>query len=173
FAGMFVYVLSAPVFLIEHLGLSAAQFGWLFVPLTAGMMLGAALSGRLAGKLSPRRTVAVAYAAMTTAATINLMIGLSAPSSIAWYLLPLPLYTAGMSLAMPSLTLIALDRFPARRGLAAAVQGLMNTGAAGLSAGLLVPLLWGSPLTLALGMALLLAAGAIAFTLSVRTARIR
>ena len=134
FAGMFVYVLSAPVFLIEHLGLSAAQFGWLFVPLTAGMMLGAALSGRLAGKLSPRRTVALAYAAMAAAATLNLAISLAAPVGVAWYLLPLPLYTAGMSVAMPSLTLIALDRFPERRGLAAAVQGLMNTGSAGLSA---------------------------------------
>ena len=173
FAGMFVYVLSAPVFLIEHLGLSAAQFGWLFVPLTAGMMLGAALSGRLAGKLSPRRTVALAYAAMAAAATLNLAISLAAPVGVAWYLLPLPLYTAGMSVAMPSLTLIALDRFPERRGLAAAVQGLMNTGSAGLSAGLLVPLLWGSPLTLALGMLVLLAAGAGAYALSLRSARRR
>ena len=71
---------------------------------------------------------------------------------------------------MPSLTLIALDRFPERRGLAAAVQGLMDTGSAGLSAGLLVPLLWGSPLTLALGMLVLLAAGAGAYVLSLRTA---
>ncbi|NTV11876.1 MAG: multidrug effflux MFS transporter, partial [Zoogloea sp.] len=32
FTGFFIYVLSAPVFLIQHLGVSERGFGWLFVP---------------------------------------------------------------------------------------------------------------------------------------------
>jgi DHA1 family bicyclomycin/chloramphenicol resistance-like MFS transporter len=166
FSGLFVYVLSSPVFLIEHLGLDGAQFAWLFIPLTTGMIAGSALSGRLAGALSPVRTIAIAYRAMGLAVGANLGINLTAPQAFVWYLLPLPFYSAGMALAMPSLTLIAIDRFPDRRGLAAAVQGLINTGFAALAAGLFVPLLWGSPLTLALGMAVLLGAGMTACRLA-------
>ncbi len=54
---IFLYITSAPVFLLRHLHLHETQFYWLFLPIPAGMMLGAALSGRLAGRLSPRRTV--------------------------------------------------------------------------------------------------------------------
>jgi DHA1 family bicyclomycin/chloramphenicol resistance-like MFS transporter len=54
FAAFFIYVLSAPVFLMRHLGVSATGFLWLFGPAMSGLMIGAWLSGRLAGKLSRR-----------------------------------------------------------------------------------------------------------------------
>ena len=58
FNGFFLYVLSAPVFLMEHLGLPETGFGWFFIPTVGGMMLGSAASARLAGRLSPARTIA-------------------------------------------------------------------------------------------------------------------
>ena len=43
--GMFLYVLSAPVFLGEHLGLAPTQFFWFFVLTIGGIMCGAWVSG--------------------------------------------------------------------------------------------------------------------------------
>ncbi|MEF8721694.1 MAG: MFS transporter [Candidatus Accumulibacter delftensis] len=54
FAAFFLYVVSAPVFLMDHLGVSPTGFLWLFGPAMSGLMLGACLSSRLAGKWSAR-----------------------------------------------------------------------------------------------------------------------
>jgi DHA1 family bicyclomycin/chloramphenicol resistance-like MFS transporter len=51
FNGMFLYVLSAPVFLGEHMHLAPTQFFYLFL-MTIGGIMGAWLSGRLAGRIS-------------------------------------------------------------------------------------------------------------------------
>ena len=162
FAGFFVYVLSAPVFLMTHLALPETAFLWLFGPSTTGLLSGAWLSGRLAGKISPGRTIALGYAAMATAALLNIGVNLALPPGLPWSVLPLFVYTTGMALAMPSLTLLALDPYATRRGLAASCQTFFQSGLNSLVAALIVPALWGSTLTLALGMAGLMALGGIA-----------
>ncbi len=166
FGGLFIYVLSAPVFLMRHLGLSPQDFGWLFVPSVAGMMLGSWLSGRLAGHLSANRTVLLAYGVMIVAAAANVAINLLLPPTLLWTIAPLPFFTCGMSLAMPSLQLMALDLFPERRGLASSCQGVVQTATATVTAAVLAPLLWGSTLTLALGQAAFMGLGLAAFAYS-------
>ena len=112
FNGFFVYVLSAPVFLIEHLGRSPQAFGWLFVPGVAGMMAGSLLSGRIAGHWTQERTIATGFAVMACATVFNLGLNAALPPRIPWSVLPVMIYNFGMALAMPSLTLLALDLFP-------------------------------------------------------------
>jgi DHA1 family bicyclomycin/chloramphenicol resistance-like MFS transporter len=97
---------------------------------------------------------------MGLAATGNVIFHLTSAGGFPWSLLPIPLYSCGMSIAMPSLTLLALDRFPLRRGLASSCQSFIQTTALGVAAALLAPLLWPSLGRLALGMIGLLAAGA-------------
>ncbi|MBL8490574.1 MAG: multidrug effflux MFS transporter [Rhodocyclaceae bacterium] len=166
FNGMFLYVLSAPVFLMRHLGLSAQAFGWMFGPSVVGLMTGSWVSGRLAGKVSPRRTVALGIALMMAAALANLLLNATVPPRFPWPLLPLPLYTLGLAMTMPALQLMALDHFPERRGLASSCQSVVHTGTNVLTAAVLAPLLWGSTLDLALGMGASLALGILAFALS-------
>ena len=166
FNGMFLYVLSAPVFLIEHLGLTPQGFAWLFLPCIAGMMLGAFLSGRLAGRLSARRTIALGYALMIVAVAANLALNLATVPGLPWAILPLPVYTTGMALAVPSLQLLALDLYPERRGLASSCQGVVQTGTSAFTAAILAPLLWATPLALALGMAGFMALGLAAFLIA-------
>jgi DHA1 family bicyclomycin/chloramphenicol resistance-like MFS transporter len=150
------------VFLMTHLALPETAFLWLFGPSTAGLLSGSWLSGRLAGKISPGRTIALGYAAMATAALLNIGVNLALPPGLPWSVLPLFVYTAGMALAMPSLTLLALDPYPTQRGLAASCQTFFQAGFNGVVAALIVPALWGSTLNLALGMAGLMALGGIA-----------
>lgn len=162
FSGFFIYVLSAPVFLMHHLGLPETAFLWLFGPAMSGLLCGSWVSGRLAGRRSPGFAVALGYGVMSTAALLNLAISLSLPPGLPWSVLPLFVYTIGMSIAMPSLTLFALDPFPAQRGLAASCQTFFQSGFNGLSAAVIAPLLWDSTRTLAGGMVLLMSAGLLA-----------
>lgn len=154
FAGIFIYILAAPVVVTRHLGLGATEFAWLFVPLTAGMMAGSALAARWASA-SPGTAIRRGFALIGVAVALNLVLrGIAAPA-LPWAIAPLPLYTIGMAVAMPGLTLLALDRFPARRGMASSCQGFIHTGGNTLAAGLLVPLLWDRLENLALGSAAL------------------
>lgn len=161
FAGFFLYVLSAPMFLMTHLGIAETGFLWLFGPTMCGLLTGSWLSGRLAGRLSRQRTIRLGYGVMGAAALANLAINLLLPPGLPWSVLPLPLYTLGMSLAMPCLTLYALDPFPEQRGLAASCQTFLQSAFNGVAAGLIAPALWGSTLGLALGMAGLMALGGL------------
>ena len=160
FAGFFIYVMSAPVFLMRHLGVSETGFLWLFGPAMSGLMSGAWLSGRLAGKLSLRQTILRGYLVMGTAALANVALNLWLPPALPWSVMPIFVYTFGMSLAMPCLTLLALDPFPEQRGLAASCQMCLQAGTNGLVAGVLAPALWGSTRTLAFGMGALMLIGA-------------
>ncbi|MBK7234952.1 MAG: multidrug effflux MFS transporter [Sterolibacteriaceae bacterium] len=162
FGGFFLYVLAAPKFLIEHLGVSPQGFATLFVPTVLGMVIGSFLSGRLAGKITPLATVSIAYAIMLSAATLNVLLNSLATPGVPQSIAPIPLYNIGMALAMPNLTLLGLDQLP-QRGLAASCQSFAQSLTTSLAAAFFVPLLWGSTLTLALGMAGFLGLGLICF----------
>ena len=72
FNGMFLYVLSTPVFLGEHLGLAPGQFFWFFMLTIGGIMGGAFLSGRLAGKIKPRHQIRHGFVIMLSVSVLNL-----------------------------------------------------------------------------------------------------
>ncbi|MBK9086780.1 MAG: multidrug effflux MFS transporter [Sterolibacteriaceae bacterium] len=162
FGGFFLYVLAAPKFLIEHLGVSPQGFATLFVPTVLGMVIGSFLSGRLAGKITPLATVSIAYAIMLSAAILNVLLNSLATPGVPQSIVPIPLYNIGMALAMPNLTLLGLDQLP-QRGLAASCQSFAQSLTTSLAAAFFVPLLWGSTLMLALGMAGFLGLGLICF----------
>jgi DHA1 family bicyclomycin/chloramphenicol resistance-like MFS transporter len=65
FAAFFIYVLSAPVFLVRHLGVSETGFLWLFGPAMSGLVLGAWLVRRARqASCSRARTIAAGYLIM-------------------------------------------------------------------------------------------------------------
>lgn len=169
FGGFFIYVLSAPVFLMTHLGLAETEFFWLFAPITLGLVGGAWLSGRLAGRLSPPRTAAAGFAVMIFAAAANLVLNLVAPPGLPHSVIPVGVYTLGVALALPSLTILALDQFPRQRGLAASCQGFVMSAGNSLNAAFLAPAFWASPLRLASGTAILLVLAAIAMAALLRS----
>ena len=72
FAGFFIYIAGAPGFLIDLLGMTTWGFAWLFVPMIGGIMIGAILSGRFAGRRSPQQTVRAGYALIFAGVALNL-----------------------------------------------------------------------------------------------------
>jgi len=163
FAGFFLYVLSAPVFLMEHLGVSPQGFAWLFGPTVAGMMTGSWLGRRLAGKMAPQLQLKMAYTIMLTAAFGNVLLNVLVPASLPWAVLPIALYNIGQALAMPILSLLALELFPRARGMVSSCQGFAQSLTNTAAAGLVVPVLWGQPLHLAAGMAAFVFVGWLAW----------
>ena len=164
FSAFFLYVLASPVFLIDHLGFNEQQFGYLFIPTVAGMMIGSIVAKRTAGIVSPSKVLKWAYYWMTFIAVINLcfcyIFGSFAPLNIAF----IALYNIGMATAMPILSLAALECFPKIRGTAASGQAFMQMLFSSIVAGLLVPILWFSTFGLALGLFVIFSIGLLTVT---------
>lgn len=161
FSAVFLYIMAAPVFVIKHLGLTETSFAWIFGPVTLGMAGGAWLSSRFAGRITPHRTILLGYGVMGFAALGNAVISFTVSPSVPWSVIPFFLFSLGMSVVFPSLTLLALDLFPAQRGLAASCQSFIQTaGAAAVS--VFVTLIWDSTRTLAVSHLALLALGGAA-----------
>jgi MFS transporter, DHA1 family, multidrug resistance protein len=153
FAAFFVYVLASPVFLIKHLGLNQHQFGYMFIPTVCGMVLGSYFAKRVAGRYSRQQVIRVAYAWMAGIALLNLAICFALPANPIYNIAPIGLFNIGMALAMPILSLSALDRHPKIRGTAASGQTFIQMMLSTVSAGLVVPLVWYAPSGLAWAMA--------------------
>lgn len=171
FGAFFVYVLSAPVFLMQHLGLAESDFIWLFGPATAGLIGGSALAGRFAVRWSGNKTLARGFAVMAAATLYNLAVCMAAPSGAAWYVAYVFIFNLGMSLAIPTLTMRALDCVPERRGMGSSVQLFVQTGFNAFIAAVLAPLVWGSPLSLALAAAGLWVCAGMAVLLATRLSK--
>ena len=139
FAGMFLYISSAPLFVLKLLGLGEQDFWILFVPLISGIVIGSWVSGLLTGRMSGRRLASLGYLISLGAGAVNLLFALiPATRALPWAVLPLPFYSFGIALAFPILTLAMLDLFPNARGSASSVQSfvqlLANAGIAGILA---------------------------------------
>jgi DHA1 family bicyclomycin/chloramphenicol resistance-like MFS transporter len=151
FSGMFIYVAGSPALLYRALGLGARDFALLFVPLVAGLMAGAYISGRVAGRLSHEQSVVIGFRIMLAAAAIGVVLSLVMTPTVLSTIAPAAVFACGLALAMPNLTLVSLELFPRNRGLASAVQSFIHTGGSALVAGLVVPMLDGRVVWFAIG----------------------
>lgn len=137
FAGVFLYIAGAPSVMYNFLGLGSDDFGWLFVPIVAGLMLGAAISGQLAHRWPAQRTISAGLLLMILASGINIIVANLAAATILTVVGPLVLYVIGVSVMMPAITVLALDCLPTHRGTAASMQGFLqmmtNAGVASLA----------------------------------------
>jgi DHA1 family bicyclomycin/chloramphenicol resistance-like MFS transporter len=153
FAALFLYIASAPTYLVDLLGVTTWGFAWLFVPAITGIMAGAMISGRLAGRLSPQRTIRLGYGFMFAGVVLNLLVVAFIRPGVPWHVMPILVFTMGSSVVMPSLTLILLDLIPSMRGLASSLAGFVQFAFSGFNAGTIAPFLARSLWALALGMA--------------------
>jgi len=153
FAAIFIYVAAAPTSLVDLLGVSTYGFAWHSIPLISGIMTGAVLSGRLAGRLSPRRTISPWLRVHVRRRFLNLLAVAFVPPIVPWHVLPLFVFTMGTSIVMPSLTLLLVHLFPAMRGLLSSLAAFVQFVFSGSNAGTIAPFLAHSLSLLASGMA--------------------
>ena len=149
FNGMFLYVLSAPVFLGEHLGLPPEHFFWFFMLTIFGIMCGAWVSGRVAGKLAPKRQIRHGFVIMLCIGALNLLANLLFKADVVWAMLPIAIFAFGWAMMVPVVTLLVLDLHPERRGMASSLQMFIGSSANGFVAGVISPLVMHSAVGLA------------------------
>lgn len=141
FAGIFLYIAGAPTIIYDFMALEGNDFGKLFIPLVAGMMLGAFVSGRLSSLWPARRIIVTGFSLTLLAVVLNLFFGFLFAGTFLTVIAPLVLYAFSMAMIMPGITIQALDCFPENRGSAASMQGFFQMIMNATVASLAVPLL--------------------------------
>ena len=164
FAAFFIYVLASPIFLMDHLGFTPQQFGYLFIPTVTGMMFGSLIVKKAAGNIDSKLILKFGYYWMFFISLSNLLFCYFMPNNAFINIGFIALYNIGMASAMPIISIAALDCFPKIRGTAASGQAFVQMLFSSVVAGLLVPILWFSTFGLSIGLFLLLSFGL--FTIS-------
>lgn len=160
FGALFLYIASAPAFVLDLLKLNEQQFAWFFVPTIGGMAVGAWLSGRSAGRVGGARLIAMGFAASALAMAYNLGYNLLVDvPRVPWAVVPMSLNAFGIALVFPVITLAILDMFPRQRGSASSLQAFTSLVLNALIAGVLSPLISGSGMALVLTATAFLAVG--------------
>jgi MFS transporter, DHA1 family, multidrug resistance protein len=163
FNGMFLYVLSAPAFLGEHLQLAPPDFFWLFLLTIAGIMMGAWLSGRMAGRLPAKQQIRYGFSVMLLVSVVNVSANFVWVPQASWAMFPIALFAFGWALMVPVVTLLVLDLYPERRGLASSLQAFVGSTANGIVAGVVAPLVMHSTRALAVTSLGMLGVGLVAW----------
>ncbi len=163
FNGMFLYVLSAPVFLGERLHLRPEQFFWFFLLTISGIMGGAYLSGRLAGRIPATRQIRYGFTIMMAVSVLNVVLNLLFTANVWWAMVPIAVFSFGWSLMVPVVTLMVLDQAPDRRGMASSFQACIASAANALVAGVISPLVMHSTVGLAVTSMALSCIGVVAW----------
>jgi DHA1 family bicyclomycin/chloramphenicol resistance-like MFS transporter len=160
FGALFLYIASAPAFVLDILKLNEQQFGWFFALMITGMILGAFVSGRSAGRISGERLANLGFACCGVATLWNLGYHALQPNpGVMLSVLPTALLAFGIALVFPILTLAILDLFPDQRGSASSMQAFVGLLSNALIAGVLSAWLSDSALHLAMGAAAFTFAG--------------
>jgi DHA1 family bicyclomycin/chloramphenicol resistance-like MFS transporter len=150
FGGQFLYIGSAPIFVVDLLGRGELDFWVFFVPMIAGVMLGAWVSGRAAGRVSSRRLVTLSMLFTTTGAAVNIVLAtLPTAAELPWAVVGPALIAVGAAAAYPTQQLLLLDMFPRSRGAAVSMFTFFTLLLNAVAASALAPVATSSVLALA------------------------
>jgi DHA1 family bicyclomycin/chloramphenicol resistance-like MFS transporter len=94
---------------------------------------------------------------------LNLLANLLLPAHVSWALLPIAFFAFGWALMVPVVTLLVLDLYPERRGMASSLQAFVGSTANGLVAGVVAPLVMHSTVQLATASLLMMGIGLLAW----------
>lgn len=149
FGGFAVYISSAPRFVMDILRQPETAFGWLFIPMISGTVLGSFVVSRVTRKVRPEILIRVGFSLMIVSAVTNVAYNYAFAATVPWAVLPIMLYSFGLALAIPGMTVAALDFFPAMRGLASSLQGFAQMAIFATISGFIAPMVYESALLLA------------------------
>ena len=140
------------------------QFFWFFVLTIGGIMAGAMVSGRVAGRLTPQQQIRKGFSIMLVIGVVNLVANLLFKADVAWAMFPICVFAFGWAMMVPVVTLLVLDLHPERRGMASSLQMFVGSTANGLVAGVISPLVMHSTVALATASLVMMGVGLLSWT---------
>ncbi|HEX8478824.1 MAG TPA: multidrug effflux MFS transporter [Telluria sp.] len=152
FGGLSLYIGSAANFVMEILHLPETAFGWMFIPLISGMVIGSAWGGKRAATVAAVSMKWIGFGVMALGCVLNVGYTALFTPAIPWAVLPLLVYTFGLAVAMPAIQVGALALFPDNRGLASSMLAFIQMMSFALVSGVVAPLLFDSAFKLACGV---------------------
>lgn len=123
-----IYIVSVlmPFILIGQIGLSSPMFGLIMGLQTLSYIVGATIYNRVHSRLSRPALLRVAFILFALALLMLSFLYRIAPLSVMSYIIPIMLWVAGNSFAIPGLTSSALEKFPDKAGAASALLGFIQ-----------------------------------------------
>ncbi|MDR1790614.1 MAG: multidrug effflux MFS transporter [Propionibacteriaceae bacterium] len=141
FGGQFVLISASSIFITELVGLGETDFWVLFVPLFGGMIFGSWLTSHFNAERLRWRIAFIGYCCALSGAGLLVAFALiPGLNALPWIVLPMPLYTLGISLVFPIQTMAMLELYPKYRGAASSVQSFVSLLTNALIVGLIAPL---------------------------------
>jgi len=144
FTGAMVYVGCAPSYLLDVLHLTATQYGWLFLPLIGGMTLGSWAAASASHRISARALILAGFLIMGISIMFSALYHGFCVVRVPWAVIPLAIYSFGMSIGSAAMTLSAMELFPNARGLASSFQNFAFMILFAVLSGFICPFLFGS-----------------------------
>ena len=166
FGTFFIYITASPAFILDHLHLTATDFGWFFIPAIGGMMVGNRMVNAMAGRVAPKRTVVIGFAVMGGGVVMNLLLQTFVAPDIApgpWLtfvsIAPIVFTSLGQPMVATMLQLMVMDLFPNRRGMMSSCMGFTHVMVSAITAGVVAPVVSDTALHLVLASAAFYATG--------------
>ncbi len=159
FCGLPLYVGSAASYVMGVLHKPETAFGWLFIPMVSGLVIGSALTARISHSYRPQQLVKAGMAIMVFAVVVGVIYTSLFVAQVPFATIPLMIYTFGLSIASPGMSIAVLSVFPEMRGLSASLQGFIQMMLFAAITGFVAPIVDDSALKIAVGHAILLVIG--------------
>jgi DHA1 family bicyclomycin/chloramphenicol resistance-like MFS transporter len=141
FSSIACFIGSAPAIIERHWHLGETDYWQLFLPVIGGILTGAIISTRVAGRMDLLQQVRVGFGVTFCAAAFRVLMHLALadpPRGLQQAVLYVG--AIGAQFAFPVLTLRMLDLFPAARGTAAAAQSFVALVFTALTLGIISPI---------------------------------
>lgn len=155
FAGLFSFLSGSSFVIIQFLGYKEEQYGLFFALVVAGFMTGTLIAGRLVRGIGINRLMGYGSLVAATGGITMAALAVAEVHHVAAIVIPQMIYMVGVGIVMPQAMAGALAPFPLMAGTASALLGFVQMSfSAGI--GVLVGRYHdGSPLSMALAIALM------------------
>ncbi len=129
YGGIMGWITTSPFILMDTLGMTSAEFGFLQIPIFGVYILGAQLVKVLLKKMGKEKLIVFGLSITSLAGIAFFFFPLFAPSSVLSFIVPMSIYSLGFGFAAAPLNRITLTATKEQKGSAMAVFYLTMTGA--------------------------------------------
>ncbi len=137
FVGLYAWVSGASIVIQGVYGLSPLEFGFTYAFGSMGYLLGTTIAVRIVMRLGLNRMIGIGTAIMVTGGLTMAAVVASGLANVAWLVVGMTIYLAGMGFAMPQTMASALTPFADRAGTASSLMGFSQQSSAAIAAAII------------------------------------